>query len=127
MPCAITLPPGVHCCAVSSSADDNNHTALPGPRANASLDGRQCFGNGTGNPSPPTSRHSGYRVNPRRAVRVRQWAPRVPREHLVRGWTLNRDRLEANARELEAAMALARKVASVRNWTPIRGGSSGYR
>ena len=53
----------------------------------------------------------GYRVNSRRAVQFRQWATRVLREHLTRGWTLNQQRFEANARELEAAMALVRKAA----------------
>lgn len=53
----------------------------------------------------------GYRVNSRRAVLFRQWATRVLREHLTQGWTLSRDRFEANARELEAAMALVRKAA----------------
>lgn len=53
----------------------------------------------------------GYRVNSRRAVRFRQWATRVLREHLTQGWTLNRQRFEANARELEAALALVRKTA----------------
>ena len=53
----------------------------------------------------------GYRVNSRRAVQFRQWATRTLREHLTRGWTLNRQRFEANARELEAALALARKTA----------------
>lgn len=53
----------------------------------------------------------GYRVNSRRAVQFRQWATRVLREHLTQGWTLNRQRFEENARELEAAMALVRKTA----------------
>lgn len=53
----------------------------------------------------------GYRVNSRRAVQFRQWATRTLREHLTRGWTLNRQRFEVNARELEAAMALVRKAA----------------
>ncbi|WP_084173532.1 group II intron reverse transcriptase/maturase [Modicisalibacter zincidurans] len=47
----------------------------------------------------------GYRVNSRRAVRFRQWATRVLRDHLTQGWTLHQQRFEANARELEAAMA----------------------
>ena len=34
-----------------------------------------------------------YRVNSRRGVRFRQWATRTLREHLVRGFTLNRQRL----------------------------------
>lgn len=53
----------------------------------------------------------GYRVNSRRAVQFRQWATRVLREHLTQGWTLNRQRFDENARELEAAMALVRKTA----------------
>ena len=54
----------------------------------------------------------GYRVNSRRGVRFRQWATQTLREHLVRGYTLNRQRLEHNARELEAALALVRKAAA---------------
>lgn len=53
----------------------------------------------------------GYRVNSRQAVHFRQWATRILREHLTQGWTLNRDRFEANANELEAALALVRKTA----------------
>ncbi|MEX1215240.1 RhuM family protein [Saccharospirillum sp.] len=53
----------------------------------------------------------GYRVNSRRAVKFRQWATRILREHLTRGWTLNQQRFEENARELEAALALVRKAA----------------
>lgn len=53
----------------------------------------------------------GYRVNSKRAVHFRQWATRILREHLTQGWTLNRQRFEANARELEAALSLVRKAA----------------
>lgn len=53
----------------------------------------------------------GYRVNSRQAVHFRQWTTRILREHLTQGWTLNRDRFEANANELEAALALVRKTA----------------
>ena len=53
----------------------------------------------------------GYRVKSQRGVQFRQWATRVLREHLVHGWTLSRQRFEANARELDAAMALLRKTA----------------
>ena len=53
----------------------------------------------------------GYRVNSRRAVRFRQWATRVLRDHLTQGWTLHQQRFEANAQELEAAMELVRKAA----------------
>ena len=53
----------------------------------------------------------GYRVNSSRATRFRQWATRILREHLTQGWTLNRQRFEANTRELEAALSLVRKAA----------------
>ncbi len=53
----------------------------------------------------------GYRVNSTRATGFRQWATRILRDHLTRGWTLNQQRFETNARELEAALALVRKAA----------------
>lgn len=53
----------------------------------------------------------GYRVSSSRATRFRQWATRTLRQHLTQAWTLNRQRFETNARELEAAMALVRKAA----------------
>lgn len=53
----------------------------------------------------------GYRVNSKRAVLFRQWATRILREHLTQGYTLNRQRFETNARELEAALQLVRKAA----------------
>lgn len=51
-------------------------------------------------------------MNSRRGVRFRQWATATLRDHLVRGYTLNRQRLEQNARELESTLALVRKAAS---------------
>lgn len=54
----------------------------------------------------------GYRVNSRRGVRFRQWATQTLRAHLVRGYTINQQRFEHNARELEAALALVRKAAA---------------
>lgn len=54
----------------------------------------------------------GYRVNSRRGVRFRQWATQTLREHLVRGYTINQQRFEQNARELEAAPSLVRKAAA---------------
>lgn len=53
----------------------------------------------------------GYRVNSTRATRFRQWSTRLLREHLTKGYTLNRQRLEANARELETALLLVQKAA----------------
>jgi len=54
----------------------------------------------------------GYRVKSQRGTQFRIWATRTLREHLVRGYTLHRQRFERNARELEAALALVRKAAA---------------
>ena len=53
----------------------------------------------------------GYRVKSPQGVRFRQWATRLLKEHLLKGYTLNQQRFEQNARELEAALALVRKAA----------------
>jgi prophage maintenance system killer protein len=53
----------------------------------------------------------GYRVNSKRAVGFRQWATHILRQHLSQGYTLHRQRFEANARELEAALLLVKKAA----------------
>lgn len=53
----------------------------------------------------------GYRVKSQQGTRFRQWATRILREHLTQGWTLNQQRFETNARELEAALTLVRKAA----------------
>lgn len=50
----------------------------------------------------------GYRVNSKRGVQFRQWASRVLKDYLVRGYALDRRRLEANSAELEAALNLVR-------------------
>jgi len=54
----------------------------------------------------------GYRVRSIQGTRFRQWATRVLREHLTRGFSLDRQRFERNAAELEAALALVRKAAA---------------
>jgi prophage maintenance system killer protein len=54
----------------------------------------------------------GYRVKSQQGVRFRQWANRVLKAHLTRGYTLNRQRFEDNARELEAALQLVRRAAA---------------
>lgn len=54
----------------------------------------------------------GYRVNSAQATKFRIWATRTLKDHLTRGYTLNRQRLEQNARELEAALMLVRKAAA---------------
>jgi len=52
----------------------------------------------------------GYRVNSKRGTQFRIWATGVLREHLLRGYTIHRERFERNARELEAALALVRRT-----------------
>ncbi len=53
----------------------------------------------------------GYRVNSKRGTQFRQWATSILRDHLMRGWTLDRARFKHNAGELEAALMLVRKTA----------------
>lgn len=53
-----------------------------------------------------------YRVNSRRGVQFRQWATLVLKEHLTKGFTINRERFEANARELEAALSMVRRLSA---------------
>ncbi|MBM4200550.1 MAG: virulence RhuM family protein, partial [Gammaproteobacteria bacterium] len=52
----------------------------------------------------------GYRVKSPEGVRFRQWASRILKDYLVRGYALDRRRLEANASELEAALQLVRST-----------------
>src|SRR3990172_8830977 len=47
-----------------------------------------------------------YRVKSKRGTQFRMWATRTLKDHLVKGYTLNGQRLEENARELEAAVNL---------------------
>lgn len=54
----------------------------------------------------------GYRVKSIEGTRFRQWATKVLREHLTKGYTLNQHRFESKAQELEAALNLVRKVAA---------------
>ena len=53
----------------------------------------------------------GYRVNSGRATRFRQWSTRVLREHLTRGYSLNKHRLaQQGLAELEQAIDLLGKT-----------------
>ncbi|HEX7329007.1 MAG TPA: virulence protein RhuM/Fic/DOC family protein [Casimicrobiaceae bacterium] len=63
----------------------------------------------------------GYRVNSKRGTQFRIWATRTLREHLVRGYTINRQRFEHNAAELEAALSLVRKAAAGDSLTTDQG------
>ena len=52
----------------------------------------------------------GYRVNSKRGVEFRKWATRVLKDHLIKGYSLNEQRLAANMSELDAALALIKKT-----------------
>lgn len=56
----------------------------------------------------------GYRVKSPQGVRFRQWATRLLKEHLLKGYTLNRQRFEQNASELVAESAPAQKETLIR-------------
>ena len=64
----------------------------------------------------------GYRVNSKRGIQFRQWATRILKDHLTRGYTLDRQRLEHNARELEAALLLVRRTLANPELNPEAGG-----
>jgi len=63
----------------------------------------------------------GYRVNSKRGTQFRIWATNTLREHLLRGYTINRQRFEHNARELEAVLALVRRAAAAGALTTDQG------
>jgi hypothetical protein len=50
----------------------------------------------------------GYRVNSKRGTQFRIWDTGVLRERLTRGLTINRQRLEKNARDIAAALVTLR-------------------
>ena len=55
----------------------------------------------------------GYRVKSQAGTRFRQWATRTLRDHLVQGYTINRQRFERNAHELEQALLLINKAIQI--------------
>lgn len=63
----------------------------------------------------------GYRISSAQATRFRQWATSVLHQHLTQGFTLNRQRFEQNAAELEATLALVRKAAAGKALTTDQG------
>jgi len=54
----------------------------------------------------------GYRVNSIKGTQFRIWATQRLREYLTKGYTLNQQRFEQNAKELEAALTLIKKAAT---------------
>ena len=53
----------------------------------------------------------GYRVNSAQATRFRQWATSTLKQHLLKGYTLNQQRLQQNAQALEQALRLVKRIA----------------
>ena len=54
----------------------------------------------------------GYRVQSKTATKFRQWATQLLKQHLTHGYTLNKQRFEDNALELEAALKLIKTASS---------------
>jgi prophage maintenance system killer protein len=64
----------------------------------------------------------GYRVNSTRATQFRIWATRTLKEHLVKGYTINQERLNTTRlAELEKALSFIKQSASKRNLTNDEG------
>lgn len=55
----------------------------------------------------------GYRIKSIQGVKFRQWATRTLKQHLLKGFSLNDNRLHENASELEKALNLVRRAASL--------------
>ncbi|MFT4927678.1 MAG: hypothetical protein ACI8WB_003791 [Phenylobacterium sp.] len=55
----------------------------------------------------------GYRVNSKKATAFRIWATKLLKQHLLKGYTLNQQRLEQNAIELEKALRLVKRAAAL--------------
>lgn len=53
----------------------------------------------------------GYRVNSKKGTQFRIWATQRLREYLVHGYSINQDRFDKNAAELQQALSLIRKAA----------------
>jgi hypothetical protein len=53
----------------------------------------------------------GYRVNSKKGTQFRIWATQRLRDHLVKGYTIDRRRFDQNAAELQQAIALIQKTA----------------
>lgn len=52
----------------------------------------------------------GYRVKSQQGVRFRQWATARLKEYLVKGYTINQQRFDKNAQELEQTLALIKQL-----------------
>lgn len=55
----------------------------------------------------------GYRIKSIQGVKFRQWATKTLKQHLLKGFSINDNRLHENASELEKALKLVRRAASL--------------
>ncbi len=55
----------------------------------------------------------GYRVKSKQSVKFRQWATKTLKQHLLKAYTLNQERLQQNAHELEKALLLVKRAAAL--------------
>ncbi len=55
----------------------------------------------------------GYRVKSPQGVKFRQWATKVLKQHLLQGYTINQQRLQQNATELDKALQLVKRAAAI--------------
>ncbi|SEA95546.1 virulence protein RhuM/Fic/DOC family protein [Alkalimonas amylolytica] len=55
----------------------------------------------------------GYRVKSVQGVKFRQWATATLKQHLLKGYSLNQQRLSQNAAELEKALQLVKRAAAL--------------
>ena len=55
----------------------------------------------------------GYRVKSQQGVKFRQWATQTLKQHLLQGFTLNQQRLQHNAQELDKALQLVKRAAAL--------------
>ena len=52
----------------------------------------------------------GYRVNSKKSTQIHIWSTQALKDHLLKGYSLNQQRFEQNAAELEQALVLVRKA-----------------
>jgi len=64
----------------------------------------------------------GYRVKSQQGVKFRQWATKTLKQHLLKGYTLNEQRLSKNALELEKALLLVKRAAKLPQTSEVGAG-----
>ncbi len=65
----------------------------------------------------------GYRINSKRAIEFRQWATKILREHITKGYTINRKQVGANYASFIKAVSRSIKL---QPWIPAFAGMTQY-